>query len=78
MISDRRAEHTAADKRLQKQFHEAGKLEQRFSASGVAVRGPPTATVETCAYASSVIAVRLGTLIVGTVVLVVCRSPPAY
>jgi len=64
-----------------------------FSAYGIAVRALPTATVATYAYVNPVIAVLLGTLIlgerltpamfgggvliVGAVVLVVRRSPPA-
>jgi len=65
-----------------------------FSAYGIAVRALPTATVATYAYVNPVIAVLLGTLIlgerltpamfgggaliVGAVVLVVRRSPPAH
>jgi drug/metabolite transporter (DMT)-like permease len=65
-----------------------------FSAYGIAVRSLPTATVATYAYVNPVIAVLLGTLIlnerltpamfgggaliVGAVVLVVRRSPPAH
>ena len=65
-----------------------------FSAYGIAVRTLPTATVATYAYVNPVIAVLLGTLIlnerltpamigggvliVGAVVLVVRRSPPAH
>ncbi len=65
-----------------------------FSAYGIAVRALPTATVATYAYMNPVIAVLLGTLIlnerltpamvgggaliVGAVVLVVRRSPPAH
>jgi drug/metabolite transporter (DMT)-like permease len=65
-----------------------------FSAFGIAVRSLPTATVATYAYVNPVIAVLLGTLflnenlttmmiiggvlIVGAVVLVVRRSPPAH
>ncbi len=65
-----------------------------FSAYGIAVRVLPTATVATYAYVNPVIAVLLGTLIlneqltpamlaggaliVGAVVLVVRRSPPAH
>ena len=65
-----------------------------FSAYGIAVRELPTATVATYAYVNPVIAVLLGTLIlnerltpamfaggaliVGAVVLVVRRSPPAH
>ena len=65
-----------------------------FSAYGIAVRELPTATVATYAYVNPVIAVVLGTLIlnerltpamfaggaliVGAVVLVVRRSPPAH
>jgi drug/metabolite transporter (DMT)-like permease len=65
-----------------------------FSAYVVAVRMLPTATVATYAYVNPVIAVLLGTLIlservsagmlaggaliVGAVVLVVRRSPPAH
>jgi drug/metabolite transporter (DMT)-like permease len=65
-----------------------------FSAYGIAVRALPTATVATYAYVNPVIAVLLGTfilnerltpamlaggaLIVGAVVLVVWRSPPAH
>src|SRR6266851_1665894 len=65
-----------------------------FSAYGIAVRALPTATVEAYAYVNPVIAVLLGTLIlnerltpamigggvllVGAVVLVVRRSPPAH
>jgi drug/metabolite transporter (DMT)-like permease len=65
-----------------------------FSAYGIAVRALPTATVATYAYVNPVIAVGLGTLIlnerltptmltggvliVGAVVLVVRRSPPAH
>jgi drug/metabolite transporter (DMT)-like permease len=65
-----------------------------FSAYGIAVRSVPTATVATYAYVNPVIAVMLGTLIlnerltpamfgggaliVGAVVLVVRRSPPAH
>ena len=64
-----------------------------FSAYGIAVRALPTATVATYAYVNPVIAVLLGSLIlnerltpamigggaliVGAVVLVVRRSPPA-
>jgi drug/metabolite transporter (DMT)-like permease len=65
-----------------------------FSAYGIAVRSLPTATVATYAYVNPAIAVLLGTLIlnerltpamfgggaliVGAVVLVVRRSPPAH
>ncbi len=65
-----------------------------FSAYGIAVRALPTATVATYAYVNPVIAVLLGSLIlderltpamigggvliVGAVVLVVRRSPPAH
>jgi drug/metabolite transporter (DMT)-like permease len=65
-----------------------------FSAYGIAVRALPTATVATYAYVNPVIAVLLGALIlnerltpatiaggvliVGAVVLVVRRSPPAH
>jgi drug/metabolite transporter (DMT)-like permease len=65
-----------------------------FSAYGIAVRALPTATVATYAYVNPVIAVLLGTLIlgerltpamfgggvliVGAVVLVVRRTPPAH
>jgi drug/metabolite transporter (DMT)-like permease len=65
-----------------------------FSAYGIAVRALPTATVATYAYVNPVIAVLLGTLIlsepltpamigggvliVGAVVLVVRRRPPAH
>ncbi len=65
-----------------------------FSAYGIAVRALPTPTVATYAYVNPVIAVLLGTLIlnerltpamlgggvliVGAVVLVVRRSPPAH
>jgi drug/metabolite transporter (DMT)-like permease len=65
-----------------------------FSAYGIAVRALPTTTVATYAYVNPVIAVLLGTLIlnerltpamfgggaliVGAVVLVVRRSPPAH
>jgi drug/metabolite transporter (DMT)-like permease len=65
-----------------------------FSAYGIAIRALPTATVATYAYVNPVIAVLLGTLIlnepltpamlaggaliVGAVVLVVRRSPPAH
>ena len=65
-----------------------------FSAFGIAVRSLPTATVATYAYVNPVIAVLLGTLflnerltpamlgggalIVGAVVLVIRRSPPAH
>jgi drug/metabolite transporter (DMT)-like permease len=65
-----------------------------FSAYGIAVRSLPTATVATYAYVNPVIAVLLGALIlnerltpvtiagglliVGAVVLVVRRSPPAH
>jgi drug/metabolite transporter (DMT)-like permease len=65
-----------------------------FSAYGIAVRALPTATVATYAYVNPVIAVLLGTLIlnerltpamfaggaliVGAVVFVVRRSPPAH
>ncbi len=65
-----------------------------FSAYGIAVRTLPTATVATYAYVNPVIAVLLGTLIlnerltpamigggvliVGAVVLVVRRNPPAH
>jgi drug/metabolite transporter (DMT)-like permease len=65
-----------------------------FSAYGIAVRSLPTTTVATYAYVNPVIAVLLGTLIlnerltpamfaggaliVGAVVLVVRRSPPAH
>ena len=65
-----------------------------FSAYGIAVRTLPTATVATYAYVNPVIAVLLGSLIlgerltpamigggaliVGAVVLVVRRSPPAH
>jgi drug/metabolite transporter (DMT)-like permease len=65
-----------------------------FSAYGIAVRSLPTATVATYAYVNPVIAVLLGSLIlnerltpatiaggaliVGAVVLVVRRSPPAH
>jgi drug/metabolite transporter (DMT)-like permease len=65
-----------------------------FSAYGIAVRALPTATVATYAYVNPVIAVGLGALIlnerltpamfaggaliVGAVVLVVRRSPPAH
>jgi drug/metabolite transporter (DMT)-like permease len=65
-----------------------------FSAYGIAIRTLPTATVATYAYVNPVIAVLLGTLIlnerltpvmfgggaliVGAVVLVVRRSPPAH
>jgi drug/metabolite transporter (DMT)-like permease len=65
-----------------------------FSAFGIAVRSLPTATVATYAYVNPVIAVLLGTLflnerlspamfgggalILGAVVLVVRRSPPAH
>jgi drug/metabolite transporter (DMT)-like permease len=65
-----------------------------FSAYGIVVRALPTATVATYAYVNPVIAVLLGTLIlnerltpamfgggaliVGAVVLVVRRSPPAH
>jgi len=65
-----------------------------FSAYGITVRALPTATVATYAYVNPVIAVLLGTLIlgerltpamfgggaliVGAVVLVVRRSPPAH
>jgi drug/metabolite transporter (DMT)-like permease len=65
-----------------------------FSAYGIAVRTLPTATVATYAYVNPVIAVLLGTLIlnehltpamfaggaliVGAVVLVARRSPPAH
>jgi drug/metabolite transporter (DMT)-like permease len=65
-----------------------------FSAFGIAVRALPTATVATYAYVNPVIAVLLGTLflnerltpamfaggalILGAVVLVVRRSPPAH
>jgi drug/metabolite transporter (DMT)-like permease len=65
-----------------------------FSAYGIAIRSLPTATVATYAYVNPVIAVLLGTLIlnerltpvtlgggaliVGAVVLVVRRSPPAH
>ena len=65
-----------------------------FSAYGIAVRALPTATVATYAYVNQVIAVLLGALIlnerltpatiaggvliVGAVVLVVRRSPPAH
>jgi drug/metabolite transporter (DMT)-like permease len=65
-----------------------------FSAYGIAVRDLPTATVATYAYVNPVIAVLLGALIlnerltpatiaggvliVGAVVLVVRRSPPAH
>jgi drug/metabolite transporter (DMT)-like permease len=65
-----------------------------FSAYGIAIRALPTATVATYAYVNPVIAVLLGALIlgeqltpamigggvlvVGAVVLVVRRSPPAH
>jgi drug/metabolite transporter (DMT)-like permease len=65
-----------------------------FSAYGIAIRALPTATVATYAYVNPMIAVLLGTLIlnerltpamigggvliVGAVVLVVRRSPPAH
>jgi drug/metabolite transporter (DMT)-like permease len=65
-----------------------------FSAYGIAVRALPTATVATYAYVNPVIAVLLGSLIlnerltpamigggvliVGAVILVVRRSPPAH
>ncbi len=65
-----------------------------FSAYGIAVQALPTATVATYAYVNPVIAVLLGALIlnerltpamigggvliVGAVVLVVRRSPPAH
>jgi len=65
-----------------------------FSAYGIAVRALPTPTVATYAYVNPVIAVLLGTLIlnerltpamlgggvliVGAVILVVRRSPPAH
>jgi drug/metabolite transporter (DMT)-like permease len=65
-----------------------------FSAYGIAIRTLPTATVATYAYVNPVIAVLLGALIlgeqltpamigggvlvVGAVVLVVRRSPPAH
>ena len=65
-----------------------------FSAYGIAVRSLPTPTVATYAYVNPVIAVLLGSLIlnerltpttiaggaliVGAVVLVVRRSPPAH
>ncbi len=65
-----------------------------FSAYGIAIRTLPTATVATYAYVNPVIAVLLGTLIlnerltpailaggaliVGAVVLVVRRTPPAH
>jgi drug/metabolite transporter (DMT)-like permease len=65
-----------------------------FSAFGIAVRSLPTATVATYAYVNPVIAILLGTLflnerltpamfaggalILGAVVLVVRRSPPAH
>ncbi len=65
-----------------------------FSAYGIAVRTLPTATVATYAYVNPVIAVLLGALIlnerltpamigggvliVGAVVLVVRRNPPAH
>jgi drug/metabolite transporter (DMT)-like permease len=65
-----------------------------FSAYGIAVRALPTATVATYAYVNPVIAVMLGALIlnerltpamlgggvliVGAVVLVVRRRPPAH
>ena len=64
-----------------------------FSAYGIAVRSLPTPTVATYAYVNPVIAVLLGAfilgerltpamiggvLVVGAVVLVVRRSPPAH
>ncbi len=65
-----------------------------FSAYGIAIRSLPTPTVATYAYVNPVIAVLLGAiilgerltpamigggvLVVGAVVLVVRRSPPAH